>query len=147
MYAERGNQILLLKRAAQSPMAGSWFLPGGAVEPREPPEMAAIRELREESGLEVAEEPEPIGCYYSWEYGHDFLHLSFRARVREGEVVVNEDHDAATWVDPRDMRRAMSDETIAGMAKGDARTEQLLRGIRDDLDKYLRRTHEARDRL
>lgn len=145
MYAERGNQILLLKRSAESPMAGSWFLPGGSVDPGEPPDMAAIRELREEAGLEVAEEPQPVGSYYSWEYGHDFLHLSYRAQVREGEVMMTTEHDAATWVDPRDMRRAMSDETIAGMARGDTRTEQLLRGIRADLDRYLRQTQAARN--
>ena len=40
VYAERDGQILLLKRAAGSALAGQWFLPGGAVDPGELPEAA-----------------------------------------------------------------------------------------------------------
>ena len=29
VYAERGDEILLLKRAEGSALAGQWFLPGG----------------------------------------------------------------------------------------------------------------------
>ena len=41
VYAERDGQILLLKRAEGSALAGQWFLPGGAVDPGERPEEAA----------------------------------------------------------------------------------------------------------
>ena len=43
-------QVLLQKRGD----SGLWGFPGGAVEPGESPETAAIREVREETGLEVA---------------------------------------------------------------------------------------------
>jgi hypothetical protein len=49
VYAERGKEILLLKRAGGA-LAGQWFLPGGAVERNELPEDGARRELIEESG-------------------------------------------------------------------------------------------------
>ena len=47
----RGDRILLArhKRGENE----YWVLPGGAVEPGETPEEAAIRETREETGLEV----------------------------------------------------------------------------------------------
>lgn len=44
------DQRLLLMRHADS---GRWVLPGGAVEPDEQPAAAAVRETREETGLEV----------------------------------------------------------------------------------------------
>ena len=47
--AWRGQEVLLVKRT--SPRA--WELPGGCVEPGERPDEALVREVREETGLEV----------------------------------------------------------------------------------------------
>jgi ADP-ribose pyrophosphatase YjhB (NUDIX family) len=43
-----GRTLLLLHRKL-----GKWFPPGGHIDPPELPDQAAIREVREESGLEV----------------------------------------------------------------------------------------------
>jgi 8-oxo-dGTP pyrophosphatase MutT (NUDIX family) len=47
----RGPRILLAKHIARD--RSYWVLPGGSVEPGEQPEEAAVREAREETGLEV----------------------------------------------------------------------------------------------
>jgi 8-oxo-dGTP diphosphatase len=47
------NDQLLLLRRAQSPFAGTWYLPAGYVEADEDPALAAVRETFEETGLRV----------------------------------------------------------------------------------------------
>jgi ADP-ribose pyrophosphatase YjhB (NUDIX family) len=48
-----GARVLLVKRA-YDPRAGAWCLPAGFMEAGETPEHTAVREAREETGLEVA---------------------------------------------------------------------------------------------
>ncbi len=56
------NRSLLLIERKREPFAGSWALPGGFMDMDEPAESAAIRELKEETGLVVAS-VQQIGAY------------------------------------------------------------------------------------
>jgi 8-oxo-dGTP diphosphatase len=51
-----GDRVLLIQRG-QEPLKGEWSLPGGAVELGETLEEALVREVREETSLEVAVGP------------------------------------------------------------------------------------------
>jgi len=50
VVADHRQQILLVKRRVE-PKTGQWCLPGGFMELDELPEQAALRELKEETGL------------------------------------------------------------------------------------------------
>lgn len=140
VYVERGDEILLLKRAEGSALAGQWFLPGGAIERDELPEEGARRELREEAGIEIEGDLELIGAYPIHVYGVDLLQLSFRGRVAaDVEVTISHEHDGAQWVRPADMQALLSDTFITELAAGNERVEFLLRQVAADLDLYLRR--------
>lgn len=48
----RGDQVLLIRRGTP-PLLGEWSLPGGRIEPGERATVAALRELREETGVKA----------------------------------------------------------------------------------------------
>ena len=143
VYAERGDEILLLQRAEGSAMAGQWFLPGGFVEPGELPEEGARRELFEEGGVRIDGDLEIVGCYPMFMYGYDMLQISYRGRVAAGDVTISHEHDGARWIKAADMRALLTDGVIAEMAGGSEDVARLLGHIRTDLDRYLARMESA----
>ena len=50
---EQGGRYLIGQRPADVVLAGFWEFPGGKLRPGESPEEAAVRECREETGLDV----------------------------------------------------------------------------------------------
>jgi ADP-ribose pyrophosphatase YjhB (NUDIX family) len=59
----RDSRVLLVRRGAP-PNQGRWSVPGGAVEIGETVERAAVRETREETGVDVA----PLGVVWVTDY-------------------------------------------------------------------------------
>jgi 8-oxo-dGTP diphosphatase len=52
VYAIRDDEVLLHRRV-KDPNKGLWVAPGGKLEPTESPTECAVREMREETGLEL----------------------------------------------------------------------------------------------
>jgi len=94
----RDGSILVAKRSESQHLAGAWEFPGGKVEAGEEPVEAALRELREETGL-TALRAEALLVFV-----HDYpdRRLRFHAFVvedPEGEVAIDGDRGFA-WVQP-----------------------------------------------
>lgn len=103
-WIERDGEYLILKRN-EEPFRGRWDLPGGFVEMGESPADATVREVAEETGLEV-EPIEVIGAFTS-EYGTSGQHtvdIAYRCRVKGGsfDLETAEKADSA-WVALADM--------------------------------------------
>jgi 8-oxo-dGTP diphosphatase len=96
----RGDEVLLIKRG-KPPREGQWSIPGGRMEWGETVSDAALRELREETGVEA----ELLGLIevldHMSEHGHAVL-IDFAARWVSGEPGAGDDAADAAFVDVKE---------------------------------------------
>ncbi len=113
----KGDQVLLVRRA-KAPRRGQWSLPGGAQKLGETVRQAAIREVREETGLEVALTKlldavdsinrDEAGCVQ-----YHYTLVDFAAEWRAGEPTPGGDAAEARWVARGDLDRyELWEETV-----------------------------------
>ncbi len=92
------GELLIVKRAFE-PFKGEWDLPGGFLEPGEPPEAGAIREVKEELNVDV-QLTGLLGVYMdvygdsSYEYTLNFYYLGF---ITAGTIQAADDVGEAHW--------------------------------------------------
>ena len=98
------GRVLLAQRPAGKAMAGLWEFSGGKVEAGERPELALIRELGEELGIDVTEAClAPLTfASHAYETFHLLMPL-YVCRRWKGEMVAREGQ-ALAWVRPVRLR-------------------------------------------
>ena len=102
---DEAGRILLGRRAGE-PEAGKWDLPGGFLEEGEHPLHALLRELREETGLEI--EPLELVAIELDVYGEgpeapSTLNLYWTARPVSGEPEAADDVSELRWFAPEEL--------------------------------------------
>lgn len=105
----RGGEVLVARRASDAAhLPDLWEFPGGKIEAGETPQEAAIREAREETGLEV----EVFGAraVIEWEYAARRVSLHpFDCRIVGGS------EESLRFVAPRDLRIEDFPDANAGL--------------------------------
>lgn len=88
------GENLFIRRALGDSLPGTWELPGGKVDLEEGIRSALIREVKEETDLDV----EPTKLLYA-QYHGEFLRLVFRVKLLTKDPVVDlsSEHDNAIW--------------------------------------------------
>ena len=115
----RDGRVLIVRRA-RPPAQGLYTLPGGGVELGETLEQAVVREVREETALEIA----PVGLVGFREaiardgtgrIERHFVILPFAARWVAGEVALNEELAEARWLLPSELSGLTTTEGLANI--------------------------------
>ena len=113
----RDGRVLIVRRA-RPPARGVYTLPGGGVELGETLEEAVVREVREETSLDV--EPVALAGYRQaiardsdGRIERHFVILPFAARWLGGDVSLNEELAEAHWLDPFALGELQTTEGLA----------------------------------
>ena len=120
------RRVLLIRRGT-APLLGEWSLPGGVLECGESLRRAAVREAREETGLEV-EVVEMLGVYERVTPGdagltrYHFVLIDFLCRPVGGNLKAGSDASEVRWftreqLPPLNLAPDASDVLRKGLAK------------------------------
>jgi 8-oxo-dGTP pyrophosphatase MutT (NUDIX family) len=132
-------RILLLQRAENTRCPGSWETVHGHIDPGERPEHAAVREVREETGLTIDRLYNvTVQPFYLHGMGAVQLAVVFAAFVADAPVHLGPEHTAYEWLPVSSARprfiwprsRVALDEIVSLLSTGNAGpVEDVLRVI------------------
>ena len=135
-------EVLALRRAPGGRCSGSWEVVHGSIEEGERPPQAALRELREETGLtpERLYNLSRVETFYRHRVDEVAFIPVFAAFVHHSEVRLSNEHDAFEWLPftaagerlawPRE-RRALKDIEIL-LARGNAGEVEDVLGMENE---------------
>lgn len=97
----RGEEVLLIKRG-KPPREGDWSLPGGRIEKGETEAEAALRELKEETGITATLGTKVLTLPAHFEGTNYVLH-DYVAEWESGEPVAGDDASHAEFMPPENL--------------------------------------------
>jgi 8-oxo-dGTP diphosphatase len=101
---DRDGRVLLAQRPEGKSLAGLWEFPGGKVEEGETPEVALIRELEEELGINTWESCLAPLTFASHTYEDFHLLMPLYACRKWEGTPVSRENQTIKWVFPKDFR-------------------------------------------
>jgi len=115
------GKILLLRESSKyldGAEMGKWDVPGGRISPEETLDEGLIREVKEESGLDVVK-GKLLGAFDGFplirgEKCH-VIRLYFICESKSDAVKLSDDHDAYDWIAPSELHNKMLVNDIAEM--------------------------------
>ena len=99
-----GGEFLVLKRSGKAPIRPSeWDIPGGMLEPEENPNVAVLREIKEETNI-ILKNAKVF--YISTENTAAYiLTFFYSARITDSSITISDEHSNIKWVSTDEFRK------------------------------------------
>jgi 8-oxo-dGTP diphosphatase len=94
------GRVLLTQRPPGKPLAGLWEFPGGKLKPGETPEVALIRELAEELGIDVVASCLAPFTFASYSYPEFHLLMPLYVCRKWSGIPIAREGQRLAWVRP-----------------------------------------------
>lgn len=115
----KDNNILLMRRAlTKSTNPGKWEAVAGKVEFKENPNDALLREVKEESGLNVLINERPLATTQVMRGPEPMILLYYLCDYVSGDVTLSKEHDAYKWVDFQEFKTLCSFHELIEIVDG-----------------------------
>ena len=104
-FLQHRGKILLLKRQNSKPEGNTWGMPAGKVDSKESIYDGVIREIREETGVDInRDDIEYFREFFVRYPDYDFIYHIFSTRFDDKpEIIINRDeHKKFKWVEPEE---------------------------------------------
>ena len=107
-----GRALIVRRNGFTNPDGRDWWeFPGGTLEFGEKPEQTLVRELREETGLQVV----PDRLLYVWSSvlreEYEIIIITYLCSCGEiSRIVLSEEHSGYMWADKNTMRVCLADD-------------------------------------
>lgn len=109
-FIQDGERVLLIKRAVE-PERGKWALPAGYVDAFENPRATAVREVREETGLDVRV-THLIDVFHSTQRPGASIIIVYAAEVTGGTLQPLDDAEEVAWFRPEALPELAFESTL-----------------------------------
>ncbi|TCB99022.1 NUDIX domain-containing protein [Micromonospora zingiberis] len=115
LVTDQHGRVLLQRRTD----SGNWALPGGAMDIGETLQQCAVREVKEETGLDIEitgllgiyTDPAHVIAYADGEVRQEFT-VTYLARVTDGTLTVSDESTEVRFIHPTDFDRIPIHDTV-----------------------------------
>ncbi len=107
-YIEIDHTLLLLRRSLAKSQPGAWGVPGGKREGKESPLQTALRELYEETGIQLLSllQIEPITTLFLQREKEDFIYHMFEVFLSDKpEIRITKEHMQYAWASKKELKK------------------------------------------
>jgi 8-oxo-dGTP pyrophosphatase MutT (NUDIX family) len=111
---DKGEILILQRSKIDDVLPEYWDIPGGTLEDGEDPAVGAIRETKEEAGIDIVN---PKLFFYRSKVDikkdKQFVALIFWTKVSNTQIILNpEDHQSYAWIKPSEINKYQTVEYL-----------------------------------